>query len=119
MGKFQISSVNESYAQSKLALTMWSFYLAKQLKNINVIAVNPGSLLNTKMVNEAFGKYWSSADKGANIIYELAVSENHKDVTGKYFDNDKGNYGKAHPDAYNEEVIAELIKVTDKILNNF
>ena len=71
------------------------------------------------MVNEAFGKYWSSADKGGNIIYELAVSEKHKGGTGKYFDNDKGDYGKAHPDAYNEAEIAELIKVTDKILDKF
>ena len=48
---------------------MWSFYLAKQEPDINAIAVNPGSLLNTKMVNEAFGNYWSPADKGANIFH--------------------------------------------------
>ena len=64
-----------TYGQSKLALTMWSFYLAKQLEDITVLALNPGSLLNTKMVREAFGTHWSSADKGANIIYDLAIAE--------------------------------------------
>ncbi len=51
-GKIQIGA-QAAYAQSKLALTMWSFQLAKQLKDITVIAVNPGSLLNTNMVREA------------------------------------------------------------------
>ncbi|MER2165068.1 MAG: SDR family NAD(P)-dependent oxidoreductase, partial [Psychrobacter alimentarius] len=46
-----------AYAQSKLALTMWSMALADKVAgdDINVIAVNPGSLLNTKMVDEAYG----------------------------------------------------------------
>ncbi len=105
-----------TYAQSKLALTMWSFDLAKKLKNINVIAVNPGSLLNTRMVQEAYGRFWSSADKGANILYELAISEKHEGITGKYFDNDNGAYGNAHPSAYDEKAISKLIEATEKII---
>lgn len=114
-GKSQIS-LQESYAQSKLALTMWSFSLAKTLENINVIAVNPGSLLNTNMVKEAYGHHWSSADKGADILYDLATSEAHKDSNGKYFDNDKGSYGDAHGDAYNQNKIEQLINETNAIL---
>ncbi|MEL6441682.1 MAG: SDR family NAD(P)-dependent oxidoreductase [Cyanobacteria bacterium J06621_8] len=109
-------SPSETYAQSKLALTMWSFYLAKQEPKLNVIAVNPGSLLNTNMVKEAFGKHWSSADKGANILYELAVSEDYRDASGKYFDNDYGTFAEAHPDAYNETKINKLITTTDNLL---
>lgn len=105
-----------TYAQSKLALLMWSFYLATKEPNILVIPVNPGSLLNTNMVKEAFGKSWSSADKGATILYNLAISENHKNNSGKYFDNDKGSYGNAHPDAYNEAKIEQLIELTEKVL---
>jgi NAD(P)-dependent dehydrogenase (short-subunit alcohol dehydrogenase family) len=93
-------SEGDTYAQSKLALTMWSFYLAKTLKNIDVVSVNPGSLLNTKMVKEAFGNYWSSADKGADILYDLAISEDYKGVTGKYYNNDENSFEKAHSDAY-------------------
>ncbi|MBE9043602.1 SDR family NAD(P)-dependent oxidoreductase [Pleurocapsales cyanobacterium LEGE 10410] len=114
----EMRSESETYAQSKLALTMWSFYLAKKEPSINVIAVNPGSLLNTNMVKEAFGKHWSSADKGANILYDLAVSEDYKGDSGKYFDNDRGTFAEAHPDAYNETKINKLITTTAKILAN-
>jgi len=110
-----------AYAQSKLALTMWSTYLANKEQDITIIPVNPGSLLNTKMVQEAYGKYWSSADKGGNILYDLAVSPVYEKETGNYFDNDKGDpkgmFSQAHPDAYNEALIAKLIAETDKIIN--
>jgi len=110
-GKAQVST-QEAYAQSKLALTMWSFNLAKNLSNVAVIAVNPGSLLNTRMVQEAYGRYWSSADKGANILYDLAVSQRYEGITGKYFDNDNGDFGAAHADAYKEVLVKQLIDVT-------
>ena len=101
--------VQEAYAQSKLALTMWSFHLAKLYPNITVTAVNPGSLLNTNMVREAYGRFWSEADKGGNILYDLAIAEEYTGVTGKYFDNDKGQekgvFGDAHSDAYNLSLI--------------
>ncbi|MFL1896339.1 SDR family NAD(P)-dependent oxidoreductase [Aquimarina sp. 2-A2] len=115
-GNETISS-QEAYAQSKLALTMWSFYFAKAFPEITTIAVNPGSLLNTKMVQEAYGKFWSSADKGADIVCELAVSEKHIENSGKYFDNDKGIFSNAHNDAYNQEKINQLLLETNKILN--
>lgn len=111
-------SERATYGQSKLTLTMWSFDLAKKLNGITVIPVNPGSLLQTKMVKEAFGEFWSSADKGADILYDLAVSEKYKGVTGKYFDNDQGGFGKAHPDAYDNEAIAKLIEKTESIIGN-
>lgn len=113
---------NAAYAQSKLALTMWSFDLAKKITdgNMSVIAVNPGSFLNTNMVKEAYGKYQAPADKGANILRDLALSPEYSDITGKYFDNDKGElkgcFANAHPDAYNEQKIAELLAVTKSVL---
>tara|TARA_R110002049_G_scaffold193516_3_gene362395 strand:- start:2616 stop:3413 length:798 start_codon:yes stop_codon:yes gene_type:complete len=110
--------VNTAYAQSKLALTMWSFDLAKNHQNIAVLAVNPGSLLNTKMAKEAYGQHWSPAEKGVDILYDLALSENHKNNSGKYFDNDKGAFGKAHNDVYDREKIDKLIAETNQILNN-
>ncbi|WP_299617525.1 SDR family NAD(P)-dependent oxidoreductase [uncultured Tenacibaculum sp.] len=109
-------TTQEAYAQSKLALTMWSFNYAKNHKNINTIAVNPGSLLNTKMVKEAYGNHWSSADKGANILYDLATFEKFNDKSGSYFDNDRGDFNNAHPDAYNEEKINSLLSTTETIL---
>lgn len=114
----QSISQQAAYAQSKLALTMWSFALAEAHPEITTIAVNPGSLLNTKMANEAYGQHWSSADKGADILYELAVSEKHSNNSGKYFDNDRGVFADAHGDAYNPSKINQLITETEKILKN-
>ncbi|MBQ0786190.1 MAG: SDR family NAD(P)-dependent oxidoreductase [Oceanihabitans sp.] len=113
-------SENSTYAQSKLALTMWSFNLAKQEPTINVIAVNPGSLLNTKMANEAYGQHWSPAEKGMDILIDLALSEDYKNDSGKYFDNDKGDpkgyFAPAHPDAYGDSKIERLLSITNQLL---
>ena len=112
-----MSDASEAYAQSKLALTMWSFTFAKANPDIVTIAVNPGSLLNTKMANEAYGQHWSPAEKGVNILYDLAISETHKNDSGKYFDNDQGKFNNAHADAYDQEMIDTLISETNKVLN--
>ena len=113
-------SAQESYAQSKLALTMWSTFLSREQKGITTIPVNPGSLLNTNMVKEAYGRYWSSADKGGNILYELAVMEEYNRHSGEYFDNDRGtergSFSTAHPDAYDMDKIEELMKITNEVL---
>lgn len=116
LGK-QTINVNESYAQSKLALTMWSHYLAKQYKELTVIAVNPGSLLNTKMANEAYGKHWSPAEKGGDILVDLALSDEHKSHSGDYFDNDSGAYASAHPNTYNERALEQLIEFSNKLID--
>ncbi|WP_201509276.1 SDR family NAD(P)-dependent oxidoreductase [Psychrobacter alimentarius] len=118
-----------AYAQSKLALTMWSMALADKVANddISVIAVNPGSLLNTKMVDEAYGHHWSSADKGANILTALAISDEFANDTGKYFDNDikdgdhgdaRGEFGQPHADALDKEAIAKLEAQTQTVLQS-
>lgn len=115
-------SDNATYAQSKLALTMWSFDLAQQEKDIVVIAVNPGSLLNTKMAIEAYGQHWSPVEKGVNILCDLALSGAYKNDSGKYFDNDKGaekgHFSPAHADAYDTKKVKELIQLTNSILHN-
>lgn len=113
------ASVNasESYAQSKLALTIWSFHFAKAHPSITTIAVNPGSLLNTKMVKEAYGQHWSPVEKGVDILYALAKNAMHANKSGHYFDNDKGSYSKAHPDAYDDVKVKALLNDTEYILS--
>ena len=68
------------------------------------------------MVQEAYGRYWSPADKGADIIYDLAVSDQYANRSGQYFDNDKGAFSKAHSDAYNPQKISHLIAETEQIV---
>ena len=69
------------------------------------------------MANEAYGQHWSPAEKGVEVLYDLALSEDHKNDSGKYFDNDKGTFSNAHDDAYNQEIINQLIIETNNILN--
>lgn len=109
-------SQRDAYAQSKLALTMWSFELARKYPELTIIAVNPGSLLNTKMVREGFGFSNAPADKGADILVDLAVAAEYEEHSGQYFDNDRGAFGRAHGDAYGRDKIQELLTTTDKIL---
>lgn len=114
-------SMSGAYAQSKLALTMWSFDLAKRIKHTSVIAVNPGSLLQTKMVMEAYGQFRATADKGSNLLVDLAISDEFDGVSGKYFDNDlghpRGQFGQAHPDAYDADLIEQLMKTTNMLID--
>ena len=112
-------NASESYAQSKLALTMWSFKFAQEHPNITTIAVNPGSLLNTKMANEAYGQHWSPAEKGVDILYDLAMSERNKNQSGTYFDNDRGMFSNAHPNAYDADKIKSLLTLTEAIISNY
>lgn len=115
LGKAKLTE-QEAYAQSKLALTMWSFEFAKEHPKIITIAVNPGSLLNTKMVKEAYGQHWSSATKGSDILYDLSASGEYTDRSGQYFDNDKGDpkgeFAQAHTDAYDPSKIEQLMYAT-------
>ena len=111
-------SARDAYAQSKLAIAMWNTHLAETEPELTAIVVNPGSLLNTKMVEEAFGYHQSPAEKGGDILYELAVSDRYREASGKYFDNDKEDFGSLHGDGRDERAIASLLKQTEKVLED-
>lgn len=121
-GEMSLSD-QSAYAQSKLALTMWSMHLSKSESDLITIPVNPGSLLNTNMVREAYGRFWSPPDKGADILVSLATEDQYEGASGKYFDNDlgnpKGTFGQAHSDAFNEEMITQLLIETDSIISKY
>lgn len=107
----------EAYAQSKLAITMWSRHMAQLIedKGPAVIAVNPGSLLATKMVREGFGMAGKDIIIGAQVLARAALSDEFKSATGKYFDNDTGQFAAAHHDALNPQKIQEVVNVIKKI----
>ncbi|MGV8985933.1 MAG: SDR family NAD(P)-dependent oxidoreductase [Cypionkella sp.] len=87
-----------AYAQSKLALTIWSQELARELpEGPVVVAVNPGSLLASKMVKEGFGIAGNDLRIGADILCLSALGPAFATASGQYFDNDKGRF--APPDA--------------------
>lgn len=112
-------SDSAAYAQSKLAITAWSRHMAQALpEGPVIIAVNPGSLLATKMVREAYGMAGKDVGQGACILDELAVSPEHAGATGLYFDNDNGRFAAPHPDALDPDKAARLIATMDEILSH-
>lgn len=89
-----------AYAQSKLALTIWSQDLARRLPDgPAVIAVNPGSLLASKMVREGFGVAGHDLSIGAEILCRTALDPAFARASGRYFDNDAGQFAAPHPSA--------------------
>ena len=98
-----------AYAQSKLAITIWTRELAKDLPDGPVIvAVNPGSLLASKMVKEGFGVAGHDLQIGADILRRAALEDEFAQASGKYFDNDAGAFGPPHSAALNGSHAAEV-----------
>ena len=114
-------SDNQAYAQSKLAITMWSFHLASELGSEGpmVVAVNPASLLASKMVKDAYGVAGSDLGIGADILVRAALSDEFANATGRYFDNDRGEFAQPHPDALdaakNKKLVAAIEDVVAKL----
>lgn len=97
MKSFRPMGDMDAYSQSKLAITIWSSELARELPGGPVVvAVNPGSLLATKMVKEGFGLAGNDLGIGADILIRAARSEEFADASGKYFDNDNGRFASPH-----------------------
>lgn len=113
-------SDGEAYAQSKLAITMWSRSMAQQLQNNGpaIIAVNPGSMLGSKMVKNAYGVAGGDLQIGADILCRAALSEEFANASGKYFDNDSGQFAPPHPDALDAQKRKEIVGVIEMILKN-
>ncbi|MEM1285139.1 MAG: SDR family NAD(P)-dependent oxidoreductase [Pseudomonadota bacterium] len=83
----------DAYAQSKRAITLWSMALAEELTDgPSVLAVNPGSLLASKMVREGFGVVGNDLHIGADLLVDMAISDRFRKETGRYFDNDAGRF---------------------------
>lgn len=107
----------EAYAQSKLAITMWTKALAQQSaqqENAPIyMAVNPGSLLASKMVKEGFGVPGSDLSIGANILCEMALNKAHENRNGQYFDNDAKQFSVAHSFGENNENVSRMMVVIE------
>lgn len=112
-------SDGQAYAQSKLALTMWSRNLALSLGDSGpvVVAVNPGSMLSTKMVKEAYGVAGKNIQVGADILRRAALSDEFATASGQYFDNDSGQFASPHPDALDPNRCEEVVQAIDAVMS--
>ncbi len=118
-----IDSVNklydgEAYAQSKLAVTMLTKSQASKVgdKGPVIVAINPRSMLGSKMVMEAYGVRGGDLRIGADILTRAVLSDEFSDANGHYFDNDRGIFSNPHPDALDNRKIAELEDRVETIL---
>lgn len=108
----------QAYAQSKLALTMWTFHMAAKHADTGIVftAVNPGSLLASKMVKEAFGVAGKDLSVGAKILARAALAEEFAHANGSYFDNDSGRFADPHPDALDPAKNRQLVEAIETIV---
>lgn len=117
-GKQRFMDDMAAYAQSKLALTMWTKAMADAGKTGDrvFVAVNPGSLLGSKMVKEGFGITGKSLSIGADVLARAAVSEEFANASGRYFDNDEGRFGEPHADALDAQKRQAVVAVIEELI---
>lgn len=110
-------SDGDAYAQSKLALTMWSFEMANELgkEGPMIVAVNPASFLGSKMVKEAYGREGNDLRIGADILTRGALSDEFANATGRYYDNDRKSFARPHPDALDSAKNKQLIHAIESL----
>lgn len=110
---------SDAYAQSKLAITMWSFYMAKKYCSPSFIAVNPASFLGSKMVKEAYGSQGKDLSIGADILVAASTSDEFSNVSGKYYDNDIQEFANPNREALDDSKNAELVRQVDMLIQRF
>ncbi|MBR9727499.1 SDR family NAD(P)-dependent oxidoreductase [Shewanella intestini] len=109
---------NAAYAQSKLALTMWTTQLGLAYKQTGpmMVSVNPKSLLGSKMVKQAYGIHGSDLSIGADILVRAALSDEFATAHGKYYDNDIQAFAPPHPDAIQPQKNQQLVDLIEQLL---
>lgn len=104
-----------AYAQSKTALTMFTFEIAKRLEKGKITAncLHPGSLLDTKLVRESPYKPRAGAEAGAEVEIHVATSPELEGRTGLYFEEKRES--RAHQQAYDTVARDKLWRLSEKL----
>lgn len=106
-----------AYAQSKLALTMWTRAMAQARPDGPLFsAVNPGSLLNTNMVKAGWGGSDNDVGIGADILVRAALSPEFEGRSGEYYDNDAKRFSSPHSDALDDRKVQSAMDAIDSVL---
>jgi retinol dehydrogenase 14 len=117
-------SAIKSYSQSKLANVIFTYELARHLKdtNVTVNCVHPG-LVRTNFGKDLSGffkgvillmkPFMRKSEKGAETVVWLASSPNVEGITGKYFTDKKEI--KSNEISYDQEVAKQLWLVSEKM----
>ncbi|MFI3246575.1 MAG: SDR family NAD(P)-dependent oxidoreductase [Ferrimonas sp.] len=110
-------SDSAAYAQSKLALTMWSCELGQQHpQGPMIVAVNPKSFLGSKMVKDAYGIAGGNLDLGADVLVRASLDASFAQANGQYFDNDAECFAQPHLDALDHAKNSALIAAIEQVV---
>ena len=115
-GKVSLSD-GEAYAQSKLAITMWTQHMAiNDRQDVVYVAINPASFLGSKMVKDAYGVAGNDIQIGVDILTRAALSDEFSDASGKYYDNDNQRFSEPHMAGRDLTVCAQLVENIEEII---
>jgi hypothetical protein len=81
-----------------------------------IIAVNPGSMLGSKMVKDAFGVAGGDIGIGAETLCRAALSDEFATASGQYFDNDSGQFSSPHRDAMDPQKSSAIVAAIEMVL---
>ena len=68
------------------------------------------------MVKQAYGMEGSDVRIGADILCRAALADEFAAASGKYFDNDSGQFASPHPDALDPRKPQEIVGVIETVL---
>ena len=116
MKQFRAMADMDAYAQSKLAITVWSAEMAQNMADGPMfVAVNPGSLLASKMVKEGFGIAGNDLSIGAGILVRAATDASFANASGKYIDNDSGRFAAPHGAANDSAQVQAIMSALEEL----
>ena len=81
-----------------------------------IIAVNPGSMLDSKVVKDAFGVDGGNIRIGAERLSRAALADEFAAASGQYFDNDSVQFAARHLDALNPKNSVAIVRVIRAVL---
>lgn len=105
-----------AYRQAKLALAMFTFDLAEQLRGtgVTVNVLHPASLMGTAMVVEAGYAPLNELETGVQSLLKQVTDPALAEVSGEYFDVERA--ARAHPQAYDLQARKRLRELTEELL---
>ena len=104
-----------AYALSKLALILFTYYLAERLQDTGVTAncLHPG-VIKTKLLRAGFGDYpGESPEKGARTSVYLASSQEVEGISGRYFEECKAVCSS--PVSYDRKLQEKLWQISKEL----
>lgn len=115
-----------AYAQSKLALVLFTYELARRLKgtNITVNALHPGLVATNFGKNNGWLRFYIrrlvmrneiNASEGSTTSIYLATSPDVANITGSYFKDEKEV--KSSEDSYDQKLATQLWEVGEMLTN--